>query len=41
VTTLVHLADIHFGRDVDLDQIRALETLVPELGPSAIVLAAT
>lgn len=36
---LVQLSDLHFGRDVDLDQIDALAALVPELAPSAIVLA--
>jgi 3',5'-cyclic AMP phosphodiesterase CpdA len=39
VTTLVQLSDPHFGRDVDLGQIAALETLVPALRPTAIVLA--
>ncbi len=37
--TLAHLSDLHFGRDVDLEQIDALETLLPRLGPSAIVLS--
>jgi 3',5'-cyclic AMP phosphodiesterase CpdA len=39
VTTLVHLSDLHFGRDVDLDQINVLESLVPALGPTAIVIS--
>ena len=37
--TLVHLSDLHFGRDVDLEQVRALETLIPTLGADAVVLA--
>jgi len=37
--TLVQLSDLHFGRDVDLAQIRALRALVPELTPTAVVLA--
>lgn len=37
--TLVQISDLHFGRDVDLDQVRALEALVPGLAPTAIVLA--
>ena len=36
--TLVHLSDLHFGRDVDLEQIRVLETLVPEVAPAAVVI---
>jgi 3',5'-cyclic AMP phosphodiesterase CpdA len=39
VVTLVHLADLHFGRDADLRQVAALEALVPTLDPTAIVLA--
>ena len=37
--TLVHLSDLHFGRPVDLAQIRAVERLVPELAPDAVVVA--
>jgi 3',5'-cyclic AMP phosphodiesterase CpdA len=37
--TLAHLSDLHFGRDVKLDQVEALESLIPELRPSAVVLA--
>ena len=37
--TLVHLSDLHFGRDADLDQVRALEALIPTLGADAVVLA--
>lgn len=38
-STLVHLSDLHFGRPVDLPQIRAVERLVPELAPDAVVVA--
>ncbi|MBL8985389.1 MAG: metallophosphoesterase, partial [Gemmatimonadetes bacterium] len=31
MTTLVHLSDIHFGRDVDLIQVGVLESLIPTL----------
>jgi 3',5'-cyclic AMP phosphodiesterase CpdA len=37
--TLVHLSDLHFGRDADLDQVRALEALIPTLGADAVVIA--
>ncbi len=37
--TLVQISDLHFGRDVDLRQVRALEALVPDLAATAIVLA--
>ena len=33
---LVHLADLHFGRDVDLDQIAAIEQFVSELRPDVV-----
>lgn len=36
---LVHLSDLHFGAYVDLAQIAALERLMPELAPTAIVLS--
>jgi 3',5'-cyclic AMP phosphodiesterase CpdA len=39
VTTLVHLSDPHFGRDVDLEQIRVLEDLIGSLRPTAVVLS--
>ena len=39
MTTLVHLSDPHFGRDVDLEQIGVLESLLPSLAPAAIVLS--
>ena len=37
--TIVHLSDLHFGRDVDLDQVRALEHLIPTIGADAAVVA--
>ena len=37
--TLAHLSDLHFGRDADLEQIAALEAVLPSLHPSAIVLS--
>lgn len=37
--TLVHLSDMHFGRDVDLAQVEACEILLPALKPDAIVIA--
>lgn len=37
--TIVQLSDLHFGRDADLDQVQALETLIPTLGADAVVLA--
>lgn len=36
--TIAHLSDLHFGRDADLDQIDALEALIPELHPDAVVI---
>ena len=36
---LVHLADMHFGRDVDLAQVEACEAMLPGMKPSAIVIA--
>lgn len=39
MTTLVHLSDLHFGRDVDLAQIAALEALIPTLRPTAVVIS--
>ncbi len=35
---IVHLSDPHFGIHADLRQIRAVEDLVPDLGPRLIVL---
>jgi 3',5'-cyclic AMP phosphodiesterase CpdA len=37
--TLLHLSDLHFGRPVELAQIRAVERLVPGLAPDAVVVA--
>jgi 3',5'-cyclic AMP phosphodiesterase CpdA len=35
--TIVHISDLHFGGDVDLAQIEALEDCVPSLGATAVV----
>jgi 3',5'-cyclic AMP phosphodiesterase CpdA len=37
--TLVHLSDLHFGGLADLAQIEAVEALVPDLEPDAVVLS--
>lgn len=37
--TLVHLSDLHLGRDADLAQLAAVEQVVPGLQPAAIVLS--
>ena len=37
--TLVHLSDLHFGRDAEVEQIEELEALVPSLHPDAVVLS--
>jgi 3',5'-cyclic AMP phosphodiesterase CpdA len=37
--TIAHLSDLHFGRDAELDQIDALEALIPELHPDAAVIS--
>jgi 3',5'-cyclic AMP phosphodiesterase CpdA len=37
--TLLHLSDLHFGRPVDLAQIRAVERLVPTLRPDGVVVS--
>ncbi|HEX5818722.1 MAG TPA: metallophosphoesterase [Gemmatimonadales bacterium] len=34
--TLVHLSDLHFGRDADLAQIRAIAALMPSIAPDVI-----
>lgn len=39
MTTLVHLSDVHFGRDVDLAQVAALEALVASLAPTGVVIS--
>jgi 3',5'-cyclic AMP phosphodiesterase CpdA len=36
---LLHLSDLHFGRDAQLDQIEALEELAPRIAPGAVVLS--
>ena len=33
---LVHVGDLHFGRDADLAQVAALEKFVSELRPDAV-----
>ena len=37
--TIVHVSDLHFGRDVSLTQVEALEAQLPGLEPDAIVLS--
>lgn len=37
--TILHLSDLHFGGKADLAQVEALERLVPELGPAAVVIS--
>lgn len=37
--TLLHFSDIHFGQDVDLDQVDALEGLCADLAPGAVAIA--
>ena len=37
--TLVHLSDLHFGRPVELAQIRAVERLVPTLAADAVLVS--
>ena len=34
---LLHLSDLHFGGLADLDQIEALEQMLPDLRPDAVV----
>ncbi len=36
---ILHVADLHFGASADIRQIEALEHMLPELGPDAIVIA--
>jgi 3',5'-cyclic AMP phosphodiesterase CpdA len=38
VKRLVHLGDLHFGGKADLEQVEALEELVPGLVPAAVVI---
>ena len=37
--TILHCSDLHFGQDVDLDQIAGLERLTEELVPRAVAIA--
>ncbi len=37
--TIAHVSDLHFGRDVSLTQVEALEAQLPSLKPDAIVLS--
>jgi len=39
VITLLHLSDLHFGRDLDLAQARALEAGLTDWAPTAIVIS--
>ncbi|MEO8452724.1 MAG: metallophosphoesterase [Gemmatimonadota bacterium] len=39
MTTLVHLSDLHFGRDVDLEQVAEAETFVATSVPNAVVIS--
>jgi 3',5'-cyclic AMP phosphodiesterase CpdA len=36
---LVHVADLHFGADADIRQIEALEGMLPDLRPDAVVIS--
>lgn len=38
-SSIVHVSDLHFGRDLDLAQVRALRDLVPSLDPKVIVVS--
>jgi 3',5'-cyclic AMP phosphodiesterase CpdA len=37
--TILHCSDLHFGQDVDLDQIAGLEGLAADLAPNAVAIA--
>jgi 3',5'-cyclic AMP phosphodiesterase CpdA len=37
--TIVHLSDLHFGGKADLAQIEAIERLLPDLAPTAVVIS--
>lgn len=37
--TLAHISDLHFGRDADLEQVEALEEMVPSLHVDAVVIS--
>jgi 3',5'-cyclic AMP phosphodiesterase CpdA len=36
---VVHLGDLHFGRDAELEQIEALEELIPTINPGVIAVS--
>lgn len=36
---LLHLADIHFGGVADIDQVEALERMIPDIRPDAVVIS--
>lgn len=36
---ILHIADLHFGRLADIRQIEALERMIPDLRPDAVVIA--
>ncbi len=36
---LLHVSDLHFGAIVDLDQVEALEQMIPDLRPDAVVIS--
>lgn len=36
---LAHISDLHFGRDIQLEQIEAIEEVIPSLAPDAIVVS--
>jgi len=37
--TLAHLSDVHFGRDAEVEQVEALEALLPSLHADAVLLS--
>jgi len=36
---LLHVSDLHFGGLADLDQVEALEQMIPDLRPDAVVIS--
>jgi 3',5'-cyclic AMP phosphodiesterase CpdA len=36
---LAHISDLHFGRDIQLEQVEAIEKVIPSLAPDAIVVS--
>jgi 3',5'-cyclic AMP phosphodiesterase CpdA len=36
---LAHISDLHFGRDIQLEQIEAIEEVIPSLAPDAVVVS--